>query len=230
VTFDQAHLVAAQRKIHDIMYRSILVAIAGVVTGSLVPPRGVAAFSPAPTVGRCTRLPVPALYANVYDDWRSDGVVDTMSLDEDNVELVLQELVESDYGKSMFGVHDMPAAAGITGMVDFVEIAGPEVILRLSGAFWHRRETVLGRAAMYLNARIPEIVEVNVEDASELEDFEDVVDEDTGEILGRNDKRAPDFNGDRATMEYQGIDPDMRGPFPSGVGGLRPGGSMINPT
>ena len=229
--------MAAQRKIHDIMYyRSILVAIAGAFTGSLVP-RGAAAFSPAPTtcaVGRSTgtgtRLLVPALYANIYDDWRSDGVVDTMPLDEDNVELVLQELIESDYGKSMFGVHDMPAAAGITGMLDFVEIAGPEVILRLSGAFWHRRETVLGRAAMYLNARIPEIVEVNVEDTSELEDFEDVVDEDTGEILGRNDKRAPDFNGDRATMEYQGIDPDTRGPFPSGVGGLRPGGSMINPT
>lgn len=152
-----------------------------------------------------------------------------MPLDEDNVELVLQELVESDYGQSMFGVHDMPAAHGITGMIDFVEISGPEVILRLSGAFWHRRETVLGRAAMYLNARIPEIVEVNVADATELEDFEDVVDEDTGELLGRNDKRAPDFNGDRATMEYQGIDPDMRGPFPAGVGGLRPGGSMINP-
>jgi len=29
----------------------------------------------------------------------------------------------------------------------------------------------------------------------------------------RVDKRAPDFNGDRETMEYQGIDPDARGPF-----------------
>ena len=40
---------------------------------------------------------------------------------------------------------------------------------------------------------------------------------------------APDFNGDRATMEYQGIDPDVRGPFPPGTGGLRAGGSMMHP-
>jgi hypothetical protein len=30
-------------------------------------------------------------------------------------------------------------------------------------------------------------------------------------------------------MEYQGIDPDVRGPFPQCTGGLRSGGSMINP-
>jgi hypothetical protein len=41
------------------------------------------------------------------------------------------------------------------------------------------------------------------------------------------DKRAADFNGDRTTMEYQGMDPDMRGPFP--VGAMSSSGSMINP-
>eukprot|EP00568_Trieres_chinensis_P002729 CAMPEP_0183308898 /NCGR_PEP_ID=MMETSP0160_2-20130417/22896_1 /TAXON_ID=2839 ORGANISM="Odontella Sinensis, Strain Grunow 1884" /NCGR_SAMPLE_ID=MMETSP0160_2 /ASSEMBLY_ACC=CAM_ASM_000250 /LENGTH=216 /DNA_ID=CAMNT_0025472815 /DNA_START=58 /DNA_END=708 /DNA_ORIENTATION=+ len=167
---------------------------------------------------------------NIYDDWRSDAVVDTIPLDEENVVSCLDEFVQSDYGKQMFGCHDLPASYGITGAVDFVEIAGPEVVLRLSGKFWHRRETVLGRAAMWLNARMPEIIEVRVEDMAELEDFEDVTDEFTGEVLYQEDKRAPDFNGDRETMEYQGIDPDMRGPFPQGVGGLRPGGSMINPS
>jgi hypothetical protein len=169
------------------------------------------------------------LFANIYDDWRSDAVADTMFLCEENVQECLEELVESDYGKQMFGCHDLPASYGVTGMMDFVEIAGPEVVLTLSGQFWHRRETVLGRAAMWLNARMPEVTHVTVADQEELLDFEDVYDEFSGELLYTQDKRAPDFNGDRATMEYQGIDPDQRGPFPQGTGGLRPGGPMINP-
>ena len=43
--------------------------------------------------------------------------------------------------------------------------------------------------------------------------------------LCREDKRSPDFNGDRETMEYQGLDPDARGPFVFSSGG----GSMIRP-
>lgn len=82
---------------------------------------------------------------------------------------------------------------------------------------------------MWLNACMPEIIEVRVEDLEELKDFEDVHDEFTGALLYQEDKRAPDFNGDRATMEYQGIDPDVRGPFPPGTGGVRPGGSMMHP-
>jgi hypothetical protein len=139
------------------------------------------------------------LSANIYDDWRSDAVVDTMPLDEDNVRACLKEFVESDYGKQMFGCHDLPASYGITGSIDFVEVDGPAVILTLDGEFWHRRETVLGRAAMWLNARMPEIVEVNVEDATELQDFEKVLDE-NGEVLYVNDKRSDDFNGDRGTV------------------------------
>ena len=183
------------------------------------------AFSSAASSRRCSI----ARRANIYDDWRSDAVVDTMPLDEENVRMCLEEFVESDYGKQMFGCHDLPASYGITGEIDFVEVDGPEVILKLDGAFWHRRSTVLGRAAMWLNARMPEITDVTVSDPEELEDFEQVVDEMSGEVIYVKDKRSEDFNGDRGTMEYQGIDPDMRGPFPQGVGGLRPGGSMINP-
>ena len=129
-------------------------------------------------------------------------------------------------------------------------------------------ETVLGKAAMYLNARIPEIQSVSVSSSQELDDFEDVIDEYTGEVIyrlvhillccvwyihcnirwcnkdshtiyntgffffhmynfrKREDKRSPDFNGDRETMEYQGLDPDARGPFVLSSGG---GGSMIRP-
>lgn len=150
-----------------------------------------------------------------------------MPLDEQNVQSCLEDFIDSDYGKTMFGKHDLPASYGITGELEFVELHGPQVILSLSGKFWHRRETVLGRAAMWLNACMPEITCVNVEDPEELQDVKDIVDELTGEVLEQRDKRAPDFNGDRATMEYQGMDPDMRGPFPSGP--MSPGSSMISP-
>ena len=46
----------------------------------------------------------------------------------------------------------------------------------------HAKETVLGKAAMYLNARIPELTSVRVATPEELEDFEEVIDEFTGEV------------------------------------------------
>jgi hypothetical protein len=81
-------------------------------------------------------------------------------------------------------------------------------------------ETVLGKAAMYLNARIPELTTITVSTAEELQDFEDVIDEFTGEVLYTEDKRSPDFNGDRETMTYQGLNPDDRGPFVFSSSGL----------
>ena len=162
---------------------------------------------------------------NTYDDFRDTAAVpQILPLSEENVISCLQEFVWSDYGSQMFGCHERAASIGITGCLDFVEIDGPEVILKLSGAFWHRRDTVLGRAAMWLNACIPEIVHVNVADAEELQDFEEIRDDYTGEVLLVNDKRSEDYNGDRGTMEYQGIDPDVRGPFSSGTQGFQ-----INP-
>ena len=82
-------------------------------------------------------------------------------------------------------------------------------------------DTVLGKAAMYLNARMPELTSVQVSSPEEISDYKDVIDEYTGEVIYREDKRSPDFNGDRETMEYQGLDPDARGPFVfSGQGGM----------
>lgn len=157
------------------------------------------------------------LTSTAYDDWQSSGLVDTTHLSEDNVLDCLDEFIQSDAGRTMFGCHDAPFSIGITGELSFVELAGPHVVLSLRGAFWHRRETILQRAAVWLNARMPEVTHVTVEDAEELLDFEDIIDEFSGNVLGRVDKRSPDFNGDRATMEYQGLDPDDRGPFPPSV-------------
>ena len=174
-----------------------------------------------------TKLPERSfrLNANSYDEWLSDGVARlSFPLTEENVEECLELLMDSEYGEQMFGRNDKAADIGITGEVSLVEIEGPEVTLRLEGEFWHKRNTVLGKAAIWLNACMPEIMHVTVGDPTELEDFEDYRDEDTGELLYVHDKRSPDYNGDRGTMEYQGIDPDVRGPFPSGTRGFN-----INP-
>jgi len=103
---------------------------------------------------------------------------------------------------------------GITGSIELVEVSGPEIILRLEGRFLHKRTHILGLSAMWLNARMPDIAVVIVENMDELNDFEEIRDKFTGDIIETIDRRFPDFNGDRTDMEYQGLDSDTRGPFP----------------
>ncbi|VEU42656.1 unnamed protein product [Pseudo-nitzschia multistriata] len=190
---------------------------------------------PHPTIVRWSSGPIGSGVSfpdpperNAYDAWLSGGPLpESLHLDEETAGEVLLELVGSFYGSSVFGCHERAASIGITGSLSLEEVCGPEVVLGLEGSFWHKRSTVLGRAAVWLNARIPEVASVVVSDLEDLEDFEEIRDEESGEVLFRRDKRSEDFNGDRATMEYQGLDPDDRGPFPqSAMGG---GGSMINP-
>jgi hypothetical protein len=59
---------------------------------------------------------------------------------------------------------------GITGGMDYVDMDGPSVVIRLKGRFWHERSTVLVRVANYLQQRIPEIVDVTIEDPFQLTD------------------------------------------------------------
>lgn len=56
------------------------------------------------------------------------------------------------------------------GTVELVELDGPFVTLRLNGRFWHKRGDVLARIAAYMRRRIPDIMEVNIEDDDQLDD------------------------------------------------------------
>eukprot|EP00536_Pseudo-nitzschia_multiseries_P015170 jgi/Psemu1/217080/e_gw1.833.32.1 len=69
---------------------------------------------------------------------------------------------------TLFGYTAENRGVGITGGVDYVELDGPVVVLRLKGRFWHERTTVLTRVANYLQQRIPEIIDVTVEDEWQL--------------------------------------------------------------
>jgi hypothetical protein len=56
-----------------------------------------------------TGHPGTKLCYNIYDEWRSDSVIiDTLPLDEENVQMCLDELIYSDFGQTMFGIHDAP--------------------------------------------------------------------------------------------------------------------------
>ena len=59
---------------------------------------------------------------NIYDDWANDLLSSSQSeytydelilpLDEESIEQCLEELMDSEYGKTMFGRHDVPASVG----------------------------------------------------------------------------------------------------------------------
>ena len=71
---------------------------------------------------------------------------------------------------TLFGYSDENRGVGITGGVDFIDLDGPIVVLALKGRFWHQRPTVLSRVAAYIQSRIPEVIDVVVEDEWQLTD------------------------------------------------------------
>mmetsp|Transcript_19489 Transcript_19489/g.25249 ORF Transcript_19489/g.25249 Transcript_19489/m.25249 type:complete len:135 (+) Transcript_19489:19-423(+) len=91
-----------------------------------------------------------------------------MPLTEENVENALVD-ARTELSQ-LFGYDPENVQVGITGKVDFVELEGPTVILRLSGRFWHERSLVLARVGNFLQNYIPEICDVVIEDPSQLDD------------------------------------------------------------
>ena len=89
-------------------------------------------------------------------------------LTEENAIAVLDECM-ADLG-TMFGSDPQSAKVGITGLVEFVELDGPILVVRLTGRFWHQRSRVVERVSSYVLERIPECVDVEVEDAAQLDD------------------------------------------------------------
>eukprot|EP00535_Pseudo-nitzschia_heimii_P010641 CAMPEP_0197178584 /NCGR_PEP_ID=MMETSP1423-20130617/3819_1 /TAXON_ID=476441 /ORGANISM="Pseudo-nitzschia heimii, Strain UNC1101" /LENGTH=204 /DNA_ID=CAMNT_0042628357 /DNA_START=78 /DNA_END=692 /DNA_ORIENTATION=- len=89
-----------------------------------------------------------------------------LEMDETTVMSVLNACRE-EIG-TLFGYTAENRGVGITGGVDYVELDGPVVVLRLKGRFWHERTTVLNRVSNYLQQRIPEIIDVTVEDPWQL--------------------------------------------------------------
>ncbi|XP_022735020.1 uncharacterized protein LOC111288404 [Durio zibethinus] len=86
-----------------------------------------------------------------------------LDLTEENIELVL-----ADARVELAQLFDN--SVGITGQVELAELDGPFVKISLKGRFWHKRSTVVARVGNYLKQRIPEILEVDIEDEKQLDD------------------------------------------------------------
>lgn len=48
------------------------------------------------------------------------------------------------------------------------------MIVRFGGRFWHQRSEVLARVGSFLQERIPEICDVEIEDMSQLDDADKI--------------------------------------------------------
>ncbi|CAN6716897.1 unnamed protein product [Malus baccata var. baccata] len=83
-----------------------------------------------------------------------------LDLTEDNIRQVLAD-ARVEFGQ-LFDTS--------VGMTDLAELDGPFVKISLKGRFWHERSVVLARLANYLKQRIPEILEVDIEDEKQLDD------------------------------------------------------------
>ncbi|KAJ1394563.1 NIF system FeS cluster assembly, NifU, C-terminal [Sesbania bispinosa] len=86
-----------------------------------------------------------------------------LDLTEDNI---LQVLADA---RTVLG-QIFDTSVGITGVVELADLDGPFVKIRLKGRFWHKRTTVVARVGNYLKQRIPEILEVEIEDEKQLDD------------------------------------------------------------
>jgi hypothetical protein len=91
-----------------------------------------------------------------------------LQLDEETV-LGLLSACRIELG-TLFGYTAENRGVGITGGVEFIEIDGGTVVLSLSGRYWHQRTTVLARVANYIQQRIPEVIDVMVNDPWQLTD------------------------------------------------------------
>lgn len=92
-------------------------------------------------------------------------------LTEENAVAVLNECMD-DLG-TMFGTNSDSNKVGITGTVEFVELDGPILVVRLAGRFWHERSRVVERVSSYVLERIPECVDVEIEDVQQLDDADE---------------------------------------------------------
>ncbi|KAL8506237.1 hypothetical protein ACS0TY_017197 [Phlomoides rotata] len=86
-----------------------------------------------------------------------------LDLTEENIEQVLAD-ARTELGQLF------DTSVNITGKAELAELDGPYVKIRLGGRFWHERSLVLARLGNYLKQRIPEILEVDIEDEKQLDD------------------------------------------------------------
>ena len=160
---------------------------------------GVSAFTAAPLLRPASSLHSSSKFAPAAIV-QMQATPEPRILTEENAIDVLNECM-ADIG-TMFGTEASSRGVGITGEVEFVELDGPILVVRLKGRFWHQRTRVVERVESYVLERIPECVEVVIEDAEQLDDS------DPDELEMTLDKAFADppaqFGNEKTTLENPG--------------------------
>mmetsp|Transcript_16041 Transcript_16041/g.32068 ORF Transcript_16041/g.32068 Transcript_16041/m.32068 type:complete len:173 (+) Transcript_16041:27-545(+) len=125
-------------------------------------------FLPHPSLRR-NPASISSVRCQFADDTGAPMDKEPIECSEENVQLALEECKQ--ILQTMFGNFEENRNIGITGDVSLADIDGPFITLRLEGRFWHKRADVLARVTNYLLTRIPEIVDVSIEDPAQLDDL-----------------------------------------------------------
>mmetsp|Transcript_4319 Transcript_4319/g.6057 ORF Transcript_4319/g.6057 Transcript_4319/m.6057 type:complete len:126 (+) Transcript_4319:197-574(+) len=102
-------------------------------------------------------------------DGRAPLNSEPLELCDENAAIVMDEL-RQELG-TIFGYDAQSKNVGITGEIDLVEVDGPTIIVSLKGRFWHATDTVMLRVESFIKNRIPEVLEVVLDQSrSEIKD------------------------------------------------------------
>ncbi|KAF3943743.1 hypothetical protein CMV_029726 [Castanea mollissima] len=117
------------------------------------------------SIPTCSAFPIPNVRTPIVIQRPrlSSSLPPPLDLTEDNIRKVLV-----DARVELAQIFD--TSVGMTGQVELAELDGPFVKISLKGRFWHKRSTVVARVGNYLKQRIPEILEVDIEDEKQLDD------------------------------------------------------------
>jgi len=98
----------------------------------------------------------------------SNSSGEELFLSEENAVSVIEDCM-TELG-TIFGNTQENQKVGITGLIEFVELDGPNMVIRFSGRFWHDKKMVLARVTNYIKTRIPECLDIILENPEQLEE------------------------------------------------------------